>query len=91
MNRLAAIDFEHAFQAWKRRRRHGNGRDFILVDLGHNCIRALYARIGKAGEVAVLDYASSRNTGYSDGAIVDQKQFAATMERIVAVRLRHRG
>lgn len=79
----AAIDYEAAFQNWKRSARRTGGKDFIVLDLGHDSINALYAKIGNSGEVTVLDYASARGTGYSDGVISEPNLFSSTIDRVI--------
>lgn len=91
MRRRVAIDYEDAFQNWKQTARHGEGRDAIVLDLGQGNMNVLYAKIGAAGELSVLDYASAPGTGFSDGAITDAGLFAHTLDRTVGqIRKRNR-
>jgi cell division protein FtsA len=91
MKRRAVIDFESAYQRWKGIARRGNGDTLLIVDVGHSTVKALLAKIGPAGEVMVLDYASCYNHGVNDGAVTDAARFAAAIERAVTEMRRRNG
>ena len=91
MKRRAVIDFERAYQGWKGRARRGIGDNLLILDLGQKCMKALHAKIGPAGEVLVLDYASAPDTGFSDGAVTDPARFSASADRVVGELRKRNG
>ena len=90
MSRRAVIDYEGAYQKWKGYARHGNGDKLLILDLGQSSLKGLHAKIGPFGEVVVLDYASSPDSGFSEGTVTDPARFSAAVERVVgAIRKRN--
>ena len=83
MKRRPVIDFEKAFQRWKGRARRGVGDDFLILDLGNANLNSLYAKLGRVGELLVVDYAAAPTRGFSDGSISKPPQFQAAVERVL--------
>lgn len=87
----SVIDYESAYKTWKRTARDGSGKDVLLLDLGRTSLSVLYAKVGREGELTVLDYASAGNTGYANGVISDPKLFKHCLKKTLCeVRDRNR-
>lgn len=91
MRRRPVIDFESAYQRWKWCARRGEGDSFLILDLGRHSLDALYAKIGVSGDVSVLDYASTTDTGLKDGAVTEPARFSTAIDRVITELRRRNG
>jgi cell division protein FtsA len=91
MKRRGVIDFESAYQSWKWCARRREGESLLILDLGRHTVNALYAKVDRTGEVAVLDYSSTVDTGFSEGAVTEPARFAKAVEQVVSELRRRNG